>query len=86
MYYVYFLRLSNNDIYKGSTSNLKQRYQNHIGGKVTSTRNYLPCKLIGYEAYNLKSDALRREKFLKTTEGMRLLKQQYRDVLNEIVN
>ena len=25
----------------------------------------------------------RREKFLKTTEGRRLLKQQYRDILNK---
>ena len=34
-----------------------------------------------YEAYGLESDARRRERFLKTTEGKRLLKQQIRDIL-----
>jgi len=83
MYYVYFLKLSNNDIYKGSAVDLKNRVAEHETGKVESTRNYRPLKLIGYEAYLLKSDAQRRERFLKTTEGIRLLKQQYRDVINK---
>jgi flagellar basal body-associated protein FliL len=39
--------------------------------------------LIHYEAYNLKSDAQRREKFLKTTEGKRLLRQQIKECLNK---
>lgn len=82
MYYVYFLLLSNNDIYKGQATDLKQRVNDHKTGKVQSTKNFRPFKLIGYEAYILKSDALRREKYLKTTEGIRLLKQQYRDILN----
>lgn len=81
MYYVYFLKLKNNDIYKGSASDLKIRIKEHEAGKVESTRNYRPVKLIGYEAYLLKSDAQRRERFLKTTEGMRLLRRQYRDII-----
>lgn len=64
------------------TGDLKRRIFEHKNGKVESTKNYLPVDLIGYEAYKLKSDAERREKFLKTTEGRRLFKQQYRDVLN----
>lgn len=81
MYYVYFLKLSNGYLYKGSTRDLKRRVQEHNIGKVESTMNYRPLKLIGYEAYALKSDAERRERFLKTTEGKRLLRQQYRDIL-----
>ncbi len=83
VHYIYFLLLSNNDIYKGQTGDLRQRMKDHLAGKVYSTKNFKPLKLIGYEAYFLKSDALRREKYLKTTEGLRLLKQQYRDVLTE---
>ncbi len=83
MYYVYFLKLSNGDLYKGSANDLKRRMQEHKSGNVNSTKNYLPIMLIGYEAYILKSDAQRREKFLKTTEGRRLIKQQYRDILNK---
>jgi len=82
MFYVYFLLISNGDIYKGFCGDLKQRIKDHTNGKVQSTRNYRPIKLIGYEAYLLKSDALRREKFLKTTEGIKLLKRQYRDIIN----
>jgi putative endonuclease len=81
MFYVYFLKLSNGDIYKGMTEDLKRRFYQHQRGGVESTKNYLPADLIGYEAYRLKSDAERREKFLKNTEGRRLFKQQYRDVL-----
>lgn len=82
MDYIYFLKLSNNDIYKGLTYNLRRRILEHNVGKVKSTRPYRPVRLVGYEAYLLKSDAQRREKFLKTTEGRRLFKQQYRDILN----
>jgi len=81
MHYVYFLKRSDNKIYKGMTADLKRRIQEHNRGKVKSTKNIRPLILIGYEAYVLKSDAERRERFLKTTEGRRLLKQQYRDIL-----
>ena len=81
MYYVYILLLSNHNLYKGSTGNLKSRIEDHKKGKVKSTRNFLPARMIHYECYTLKSDAQRREKFLKTTEGRRLLKQQLKDVL-----
>jgi len=80
MFYVYFLKLINGNIYKGFTDDLKRRVLEHKRGRVESTRNYSPI-LIGYEAYIFKSDAERREKFLKTTEGRKLLKKQYRDVL-----
>ena len=83
MYYVYFLFLSNKDIYKGSCGDVKVRFSEHEQGKVESTKNYRPLRLIGFEAYELKSDALRREKFLKTTEGRRLLKQQYKDIIDK---
>lgn len=84
MYYVYFLLLNNGNIYKGSCADLKKRIKAHKDKKVKTTKRYQPFKLIGYEAYYLKSDAQRREKFLKTTEGRRLLKQQYKDILNEL--
>jgi len=83
MFYVYFLLLNNSDIYKGMTDDFKRRMVEHETGKVESTKNYRPVRLIGYEAYMLKTDAARREKFLKTTEGRRLLQQQYRDIINK---
>ena len=81
MYYTYVLLLSNRDLYKGSTGDLETRLIAHHSGKVDSTKNFIPLSLIHYECYLLKSDAERRENFLKTTEGKRLLRQQIKDVL-----
>ncbi len=81
MTFVYLLKLANGDIYKGITGDIARRIEEHASGNVESTRNYRPVTLIGYEAYALKTDAMRREKFLKTTEGMRLLRQQFRDMI-----
>ena len=83
MYYVYILVLNNSQLYTGSTGDLKRRYPEHKNGKVISTKLRRPLELIHYEAYFKKSDATRRERFLKTTEGKRLLKQQLRDILVE---
>lgn len=81
MYYVYYLGMHNGQIYTGSASDLTKRFDEHQNGKVKTTSKYLPVRLIGYEAYQLKSDAQRRERFMKTTEGKRSFKQQFRDVL-----
>jgi len=83
MHYVYYLKMCSGQIYTGSTSNLRDRILEHNRGNVTTTSKYLPVILIGYESYLLKSDAQRREKFMKTTEGKRLFRQQYRDVLSK---
>ena len=76
MRYVYILHLNNGKLYTGITDNLKRRITEHRGGKVTSTRYLLPAKLIHYEAYLVEEDANRRERYLKTTEGKRFLRQQ----------
>ncbi|MFA6082460.1 MAG: GIY-YIG nuclease family protein [Patescibacteria group bacterium] len=84
MYYVYFLMQNDSHIYTGSASDLKRRVGQHNQGGVTSTKFKRPLTLIGYECYALKTDAQRRERFLKTTEGKRLLKQQYRDIITKL--
>lgn len=66
------------------TDDVKKRLSQHAAGRVASTKAHLPHALIGYEGYALKSDATRREQFLKTTEGRRLFRQQYRDVLKKV--
>jgi len=82
MFYVYILQQANGQLYTGLTSDLRRRFQEHSSGKVKSTEHRRPLKLIHYEAYTPESDARCREKFLKTTEGKRLLRQQIRDILN----
>ena len=82
MYYVYVLRLSNGNLYKWYTSDLKRRLSEHHRKSVASTKNYHPFELIHYECYKLQSDAVRREKFLKKSEWLKLLKKQIRDILS----
>ena len=81
MFYVYILLVSNKQLYAGFTTDLGRRLAEHETGSVEFTRNRRPVELIHHEAYVLESDARRREKFLKTTEGKRLLRQQLRDSL-----
>jgi putative endonuclease len=84
MFYVYILLLRNNQFYTGYASDLKRRIGEHERGKVVSTKFRRPVKLVHYEAYLLKSDAQRREKYLKTTEGKAFLRKQIRDLFGEI--
>jgi putative endonuclease len=66
MFYVYVLScLNNNELYIGSTNDLRRRIIEHNKGKVPSTRNKLPYKLVYYEAYGSELDARQREKMLK---------------------
>ncbi|MEK9170300.1 MAG: GIY-YIG nuclease family protein [Patescibacteria group bacterium] len=75
-YYVYVIQsLKNDSLYVGYTADLKERFQEHNRGLNFSTKPYKPWQLIHYEAYRNKQDAERREKFLKTGQGSRLLKR-----------
>ncbi len=84
MFYIYILQLNNNQLYTVFTNNLKRRITEHKSGNVKFTSQRLPIKLIHYEAYILKSDAERRERYLKTTEGKRFLHQQIKDYLKSV--
>lgn len=77
MYYVYVLQsLKDQNFYTGYTENLRTRFLEHQSGQVLSTKSRTPLKLIYYEAYLLKEDALKREQYLKTSMGKRVLKKQ----------
>ena len=70
MYFVYILKsLIHNRYYTGSTGDLKKRLNYHNSGKVKSTKNYKPWEIIYIENFNTKSEALRREKQIKSYKG-----------------
>ena len=76
MYFVYVILQNNGNLYIGYSKDLKKRIRDHKGGKVRTTRNNRPLKLILYECYLLEDDAKRREKYLKSSDGKRDLKRQ----------
>lgn len=82
MQYVYVLKSLNKDWrYVGSTNDLKRRFSEHNRGDVQSTKPYRPFDLIYYEAFKAKEDAIRREKYFKTSKGKSTLKMMLRESL-----
>lgn len=79
-YYVYVLESKSADqIYIGYTHDLKARLIKHNQGLNFSTKPYMPWEIIHYEAYLNENDAKRREKYLKTNQGSRLLKRMLKE-------
>ena len=82
MFYTYILQSNKNkELYIGYTADLKKRMKEHNQGLNFSTKRYLPWEVIYYEACKEKSDAKRREMYLKTTQGNRLIKRRIKDYL-----
>jgi putative endonuclease len=82
MYYTYVLQsLKDNQFYTGFTENLKLRFEHHSRGRVESTLQRRPLKLIYYEACIDKEDATRREKYFKTYHGKMFLKRRLKSYL-----
>jgi len=66
MFYVYVLKSKKDlNLYIGYTSDLRKRLKEHNEGKNLSTRNRFPFRLVYYEAYESKKDAMVRELKLK---------------------
>jgi putative endonuclease len=85
MYFVYLLQ-SQKDFqwYIGFTENIEQRLASHNAGRNISTSVNRPWRMIYYEAYLHKMDALGRERFLKSGSGHRFLRKQMTHFLSHI--
>lgn len=68
-YYVYVLQLSNGDHYIGRTDDLRRRVKEHMEGQQRTTKNFLPCTLVTYDAFRSKTKSIMFEKYLKTGSG-----------------
>lgn len=84
MFYVYCLESEKCDeLYFGYTNDLKRRVKEHNQKLNFSTKRYVPWKLIYYEACLNEEDAKRREKYLKTSQGRRMIKIRIKEYLYE---
>jgi putative endonuclease len=82
MFYVYLLQSKKlGKIYTGYSTNLKNRLRDHLAGSVHTTSRMGEIELVYYEAFKSKIDAQRREKYLKTTKGKRMIKLLLKDSL-----
>ncbi len=76
MFSIYLLvSLKTGKTYVGTTEkDVKERLKEHNLGSNTWTRTHKPFKLIYYETYYCKKDAVHRELFLKSGIGERVVK------------
>ena len=66
MFCVYVLKnLKDDNLYFGSTNDLRRRLSDHNAGKVPSTKARRPLELRYYEAYFKENEARHREASLK---------------------
>ncbi len=85
VYYTYVLiSESDQQLYIGSTPDLKARITKHNSGYVRSTKDRRPLKLIYYEAYLSSTDARKRELFLKGGRGHNELKIQLEQTFKSV--
>lgn len=83
VYYIYVLQsFKDKGLYIGFSSDLRKRVDSHNKGRVLSTKDRVPFRLIYYEAYIDRLDATGREKFLKSGSGWRYIKKQLFHYLN----
>jgi putative endonuclease len=68
--------------YIGYTKDLIKRIKVHNNGLVSSTKNRRPLDLVYYEACINQDDAIKREKYLKTTYGKRYIKNRLMQYLH----
>lgn len=66
MYYVYILRCKDKTLYTGYSDDVYRRLKAHNDGKGAKyTKARRPCKLVYFEEYETKSEAMSREYAIK---------------------
>jgi putative endonuclease len=74
--YLYILKsLRDGRTYFGSTDDLKRRIIQHKKGRVKSTADRLPVKLIYQENYKLLEEARYMERYYKSCAGRKKIKE-----------
>lgn len=79
-YYAYILSCADGTLYSGYTTNIEKREKTHNSGKGAKyTRSRLPVKVVYFEKFTSKSEALKREyafKQLSHKDKLRLIKKE----------
>jgi len=75
MFFVYILKSQkDNKYYYGSCQNIKARLDYHNAGKVRSTKGRRPLILHYQQAFETRSEAVRKELFFKSIDGYNWLR------------
>jgi putative endonuclease len=81
MFYAYVLKSIEHDFYyKGHCEDILQRLEQHNSGKTKSIRHYIPFKLVYFEAFKTREEAIKRERYFKTAAGRVFLKRKLLEI------
>ena len=76
-FYVYAIRCEDGSIYIGQTEDLRERWKEHKSGKGGQwTKKNKPLRVVHWEEFGSREEAVKREKELKTGFGRKWLKRQ----------
>jgi len=74
MYFAYIIQSEKSlRYYTGSAANLEDRLNEHNHGETISTKNGIPWRLIHIERFESRSEALNKEKEIKSRGAKRYL-------------
>jgi len=77
MWFVYVLRsLKDNELYIGSTNDIRRRLIEHNSARVDSTKGRIPFALEAYFAVKDKARAIELEQYFKTGSGKAMLQKR----------
>lgn len=65
--------------YVGYTNNLTNRLKEHNAGESSYTRRFGPWQIIHNELFESKNDAIKREKYFKSSAGRKWIKKNLFD-------
>ena len=81
-FYIYVLySQKDKNYYTGYTNNLSKRIREHNAGKVKSTSHRIPLSLVYWEGCLNRTDATKREKYLKSSWGKSYIRNRIKNYL-----
>lgn len=77
MLYAYVIQSEGDkSFYKGHCQDLNLRIEQHNSGKTVSIKNKIPFKLVYFEKFETRTEAIKREKYFKTAAGRKFIKNK----------
>ena len=76
-FYAYVIKsLTREFMYKGHCEDLEKRLAQHNSGMTRSLRPYIPFAIVYFEEFALREEAIKREKYFKSSAGRRFLESK----------
>ena len=72
----YFVYVLESEVDGRLQSDIDKRIIEHNSGKTKSTKGYKPWRLVYFEEFDTREEAVLREKYLKTGSGREFLKEK----------